>query len=59
MAMEKFQEWYEKRHEYQKDWKKRTGGKMIGFFVPILLRRSIMPLTSFLCGYLVHTKYRM
>jgi len=28
MAIEKFQDWYEHRHQYQKDWKKRTGGKM-------------------------------
>ncbi|OQY00433.1 MAG: benzoyl-CoA reductase, bzd-type, subunit N [Desulfobacteraceae bacterium 4572_130] len=32
MAIEQFQHWYENRHIYQKDWKKRTGGKMIGFF---------------------------
>ncbi len=32
MALEKFQEWYENRHAYQVDWKKRTGGKMIGYF---------------------------
>jgi benzoyl-CoA reductase subunit C len=32
MAIEKFQQWYENRHEYQKDWKKRTGGKMVGYF---------------------------
>jgi benzoyl-CoA reductase subunit C len=30
--IEKFQEWYENRHEYQKDWEERTGGKMVGFF---------------------------
>jgi benzoyl-CoA reductase subunit C len=32
MAIEQFQAWYENRHEYQMDWKQRTGGKMIGFF---------------------------
>lgn len=32
MAIEKFQEWHENRHEYQEDWKKRTGGKMAGCF---------------------------
>jgi len=32
MAIEKFQEWYENRHEYQTDWKKRTNEKMIGYF---------------------------
>jgi|SaaInl8_200m_RNA_FD_contig_101_318159_length_4979_multi_6_in_0_out_0_1 benzoyl-CoA reductase subunit C len=32
MAIEKFQEWYENRHDYQKDWKKRTDGKMVGYF---------------------------
>ncbi len=32
MAIAKFQEWFENRHAYQTDWKKRTGGKMIGYF---------------------------
>lgn len=32
MTLEKFAEWYENRHQYQKEWKERTGGKMIGFF---------------------------
>ncbi|MBW1994310.1 MAG: 2-hydroxyacyl-CoA dehydratase, partial [Deltaproteobacteria bacterium] len=32
MAIEKFYEWYENRHAYQTDWKKRTGGKIVGFF---------------------------
>lgn len=32
MAIEKFQDWYEHRHEYQKDWKRRTGKKIIGTF---------------------------
>ncbi len=32
MAVEKFKEWYENRHAYQRDWKKRTGGKIVGFF---------------------------
>jgi benzoyl-CoA reductase subunit C len=32
MAIEQFQNWYENRHEYQKEWKNRTGGKMVGFF---------------------------
>jgi len=30
--MEKFKQWYENRHEYAKEWKKRTGGKVVGFF---------------------------
>ncbi len=29
---DKFQEWYEKRHDYAKEWKKRTGGKVVGYF---------------------------
>jgi benzoyl-CoA reductase subunit C len=29
--IEKFQEWYEKRHEYQKDYKERTGKKIVGY----------------------------
>lgn len=29
--IEKFQEWYEKRHEYQKDYKERTGRKIVGY----------------------------
>ncbi len=32
MAIEKFQQWYENRHPYQKDWKERTGGKIVGYF---------------------------
>ena len=30
--IEKFQEWYEKRHEYQKEYKERTGKKVVGYF---------------------------
>lgn len=30
--IEQFEKWYKDRHEYQKDWKKRTGGKIIGYF---------------------------
>jgi benzoyl-CoA reductase subunit C len=30
--MEKFKEWYENRHEYAKQWKERTGGKVVGYF---------------------------
>jgi len=29
---EKFHEWYKNRHEYAKQWKKKTGGKVIGYF---------------------------
>lgn len=30
--MQKFKDWYNKRHEYAKEWKSRTGGKVIGYF---------------------------
>lgn len=30
--MEVFKQWYDRRHEYAKEWKKRTGGKVIGTF---------------------------
>ena len=30
--IEKFKEWYENRHEYAKEWKARTGGKIVGCF---------------------------
>jgi len=30
--IEKFQEWYENRHTYQKDYKQRTGRKIVGYF---------------------------
>jgi benzoyl-CoA reductase subunit C len=30
--IEKFQEWYDNRHEYQKDYKERTGRKIVGYF---------------------------
>ncbi len=29
---EKFQRWYENRHEYAKEWKEKTGGKVLGYF---------------------------
>lgn len=30
--IEMFQEWYDNRHEYAKNWKERTGGKVVGYF---------------------------
>ncbi|UCH88067.1 MAG: benzoyl-CoA reductase, bzd-type, subunit N [Thermoplasmata archaeon] len=30
--IEKFQEWYDNRHEYAKKWKEKTGGKVVGYF---------------------------
>ncbi len=46
--IEKFKEWYEKRHEYAKEWKKKTGGKVLGYFctyVPeeILYAAGVLP----------------
>lgn len=48
MKMETFRNWYEHRHEYARDWKQRTGGKVIGTFctyVPeeILVAANILP----------------
>jgi len=45
---DQFKEWYENRHEYAKEWKQRTGGKVIGTFctyVPeeILYAADILP----------------
>lgn len=47
-AIEKLQEWYKKRHEYAREWKKKTGGKVLGYFctyVPeeILYAVNILP----------------
>lgn len=46
--MEKFKEWYENRHDYAKQWKKETGGKVMGYFctyVPeeILYAANVLP----------------
>lgn len=46
--IEKFQEWYENRHEYAQKWKKETGGKVLGYFctyVPeeILYAANVLP----------------
>ncbi len=30
--IEQFQDWYEKRHDYQKEYKERTGKKIVGYF---------------------------
>ncbi|MHA2298388.1 MAG: benzoyl-CoA reductase, bzd-type, subunit N [Candidatus Hodarchaeales archaeon] len=45
---EQFKNWYENRHEYAKEWKERTGGKVLGYFctyVPeeILYAANILP----------------
>jgi len=32
VMIEKFKEWYDKRHDYAREWQKRTGGKVVGFF---------------------------
>jgi benzoyl-CoA reductase subunit C len=45
---DQFKEWYENRHDYAKEWKERTGGKVIGTFctyVPeeILYAANILP----------------
>ncbi len=45
---DQFKDWYENRHEYAKKWKKRAGGKVIGYFctyVPeeILYAANILP----------------
>ncbi len=31
-----FKQWYERRHDYARDWKKKTGGKVIGYFCTYL-----------------------
>ncbi len=46
--MEKFSNWVDKRHDYAKEWKKRTGGKVMGYmctYVPeeILYAADILP----------------
>lgn len=43
-----FKNWYEKRHDYAKEWKERSGGKVIGYFctyVPeeILYAADVLP----------------
>jgi benzoyl-CoA reductase subunit C len=43
-----FREWYDGRHEYAKEWKERTGGKVLGYFctyVPeeILYAADVLP----------------
>jgi benzoyl-CoA reductase subunit C len=46
--IEMFKEWYEARHEYAKEWKAKTGGKVLGYFctyVPeeILYAANVLP----------------
>ncbi|MFH1033504.1 MAG: benzoyl-CoA reductase, bzd-type, subunit N [Pseudomonadota bacterium] len=46
--IDKFQEWYQFRHEYAKEWKAKTGGKVMGYFctyVPeeILYAADVLP----------------
>lgn len=49
---DKFMQWYENRHDYAKEWKKRTGGKILGClctYVPeeILYAANILPVRVF------------
>lgn len=46
--LDTFQNWYKNRHEYAREWKKKTGGKVLGYFctfVPeeILYAANILP----------------
>lgn len=46
--IEMFKEWYDVRHEYAKEWKKKSGGKVLGYFctyVPeeILYAADVLP----------------
>ncbi len=46
--IKKYKEWYETRHDYTKDWKKKTGGKVLGYmctYVPeeILYAADVLP----------------
>ncbi|MBN1578062.1 MAG: 2-hydroxyacyl-CoA dehydratase [Chitinispirillaceae bacterium] len=46
--IEMYKEWYDARHEYAKEWKKKTGGKVLGYFctyVPeeILYAAGVLP----------------
>jgi benzoyl-CoA reductase subunit C len=46
--MEMFKEWYTARHEYAREWKRKTGGKVLGYFctyVPeeILYAANVLP----------------
>jgi benzoyl-CoA reductase subunit C len=51
-ALEKFKQWTDNKHDYCKDWKKRTGGKIAGTFctyVPeeVLYAAGILPTRIF------------
>jgi benzoyl-CoA reductase subunit C len=46
--IEMYKEWYDARHEYAKEWKRKTGGKVLGYFctyVPeeILYAADVLP----------------
>ncbi len=50
--MEKFQQWFDMRHYYAKEWKKKTGGKVVGMFCTyqpeeILYAADILPVRIF------------
>lgn len=50
--IEKFQQWVDKRHEYAREWKKNTGGKVLGYFCTympeeILYAGDILPVRIF------------
>ena len=46
--IDRYKQWYENRHEYAKEWKEKTGGKVLGYFctyVPeeILYAAGVLP----------------
>ena len=44
---ETFKELYDSRHEYAKEWKKKTGGKVMGYFCTYVPEEILWPLISF------------
>src|SRR3990172_7852839 len=46
--IDKYKEWYDNRHDYAREWKKNTGGKVLGYmctYVPeeILYAADVLP----------------
>ena len=60
--MRRFKEVLDNRHEYARDWKKKTGGKMLGYFEPYTPEQSgplSLPVKCWLNGHITEVVFGM
>ena len=43
-AIDKFRNWFENRHDYARDWKQKTGGKVMGCICSYVPEELLYPI---------------